>query len=322
MQQEYTYAIARIRCREPRLLSNGDLGGLLSARDVGTVLRLLRDKGWGDSSSDDSPDAMLRAEEDKLWGFIDEIVPDRSTFDFLLVQNDYHNIKAAVKAITRDADPADMFLHNGIVDPSVIYDALKLREYDKLPQAFADAAREAMTVLLETSDGQLCDLIVDKACMEHVYRLGKENGNELIGLYCELYVASADIKIAVRSSRTGKSIDFIRRSLVPCDTLDVRRLAESAALGYDDVMSYIGETRYSGAAEAIGRSMSAFEKWCDDELTKAMQPQKWEPFSVGPVVAYIIARQNELKAVRMILAAKVTGLPEDIIKERLRMMYV
>ena len=39
-------------------------------------------------------------------------------------------------------------------------------------------------------------------------------------------------------------------------------------------------------------------------------------------VAYIIARQNEIKAVRMILSAKLNDLPEQTIKERLRDMYV
>ena len=57
-------------------------------------------------------------------------------------------------------------------------------------------------------------------------------------------------------------------------------------------------------------------------MTAAMKPQKWEPFGIGAIVAYIIARQNEIKAVRMILSAKISGLSEQTIKERLRDMYV
>ena len=322
MQQEYTYAVARIRYRESRLLTNGDLNGLLSAKDVASAVRTLRDKGWGDNSSDDSPEALLRAEEDKMWAFIDEIVPERSTFDFLLAPNDFHNLKVAIKAITRDLDPGELFIRNSTIEPDTLYDALKRREYDTLPTAFAETAKAAMTTLLETSDGQLCDMIIDKACMEYVYSLGKDSENEIIRLYCELFVAAADIKLAVRCAKTHKSLSFIRRAMSECETLDIQRLANAASLGCDDIMHYLGETRYKGAVEAIGRSMSAFEKWCDDALTEAMQSQKWEPFTVGPVVAYIIARQNEIKAVRMILSAKVNGLSEDMIKERLRMMYV
>jgi V/A-type H+-transporting ATPase subunit C len=185
-----------------------------------------------------------------------------------------------------------------------------------------DCAKEAMTTLLQTSDGQLCDIIVDKACMDYVYALGKESDNDIIRLYCELFVASADIKIAVRCANTGKQQDFIRRALAKCDTLDIDRLCAAACESRDAVLSYLGTTEYRSAVDAITVSMSAFEKWCDDYLTSVMKPQKWEPFGIGPIVAYIIARQNEIKAVRMILSAKVNDLPEQTIKERLRDMYV
>lgn len=322
MQQEYTYAVARIRYRENKLLNDADLNTLLSAKDADAVIRQLRDKGWGDNSGSNDPDELLRRESEKVWEFIDEIVPDKSVFDFLLIPNDFHNLKVAVKAITRDMKPDDMFIRNATIDPDEIYDAVSKREYDRLPEFLSDIAKEAMSVLLQTSDGQLCDVIIDKACMEYVGKLGKANDEEIIRLYCELFVASADIKIAIRSAHTKKRLDFIQRSLAACDTLDVSRLATAASLSYEDVLKYLEATRYSAAIPMIRTSMSAFEKWCDDSVTEAMKPQKWEPFTIGPVVAYLIARENEIKAVRMILSAKINGLSVDVIKERLRMMYV
>ena len=318
--EDYTYAVARIRCRESKLLGDSDLKQLLASKDADTVLRLLRDKGWGDGT-DASSDAVLKAEEEKLWAFIDEIVPDRNNFAFLLAPNDFHNLKAAVKAITRDIPAEDYFIRNSLFDADELYAALRKREYEALPEYLRDTAKIAMMTLLETSDGQLCDIIIDKACMEHVYTLGKAADNEIIRLYCELFVASADIKLAVRCAKTNKKHDFILRSMAPCDTLDIKRLASAASLGYDDIISYLGDTDYRAAVDHISTSMSAFEKWCDDNITEAMKSQKWEPFTIGPVVAYIIARENEIKAVRMILSAKINGLDEEIINERLRMMY-
>lgn len=322
MQQEYTYAVARIRYRENKLLNDAELNTLLSAKNADAVIRQLRDKGWGDNTGTDDPDSLLRREREKVWEFIDEIVPDKSVFDFLLIPNDFHNLKVAIKSITRDMKPDDMLLHNATIDPMTIYDAVSKREYDSLPDFLAETAKQAMSVLLQTSDGQLCDIIIDKACMEYVEKLGKASSEEIIRLYCELFVASADIKIAIRSAHTKKRLDFIQRSLAACETLDVDRLATAASLSYEDVLKYLETTRYSSAIPAIRVSMSAFEKWCDDTITEAMKPQKWEPFTIGPVVAYLIARENEIKAVRMILSAKINGLSDDVIKERLRMMYV
>ncbi|MBQ9514661.1 MAG: V-type ATPase subunit [Ruminococcus sp.] len=322
MQQDYTYAVARIRFRENKLLSDADLSALLSAKDVDSVIRLLKDKGWGDNTSSDDPDELLRRESERMWAFINEIVPEKSNFDFFLVPNDFHNLKVSIKAITRDIKPDDMFIRNATVTPESIYEAISKREYNSLPEFLIEPAREAMTTLLQTSDGQLCDIIIDKACMEYVYKLGKASDEEIIRLYCELFVASADIKIAVRSAHTKKRLDFITRAMAPCETLDIERLATAASLGYEDVLKYLEDTRYSDAVPAIRVSMSAFEKWCDDRITNEMKPQKWEPFSIGPIVAYLIARENEIKAVRMILSAKLNGLSDEVIKERLRMMYV
>lgn len=321
MQQDYTYAVARIRFRETKLLSDADLVSLMAAKDVDSCMRLLRDKGWGDNG-DHAPDDLLKIEETKLWDFISEIVDDQSALNFLLIPNDFHNLKVAVKSITRDVKPDDLFITNSVEDPEKIYLAVKNREYGELPQYMQEPAKEAMTTLLQTSDGQLCDVIIDKACMEYVYQLGKESDNDIIRLYCELFVASADIKIAIRCAHTKKSPGFIRRSLAACDSLDSERLCAAACEGREAILSYLGTTEYRSAVDAIGISMSAFEKWCDDYLTSVMKPQKWEPFGIGPIVAFIIARQNEIKAVRMILTGKINGLSEQTIKERLRNMYV
>lgn len=321
MQQDFTYAVARIRFRETKLLSDTDLNALLMSSDADAVMRLLRDKGWGDNT-DCRPEELLALEENKLWEFINETVDDISVLNFLLIPNDYHNLKVILKCITRDQEPDSMLIEDSVEDAQAIYKAIKSREYGDLPEYLQEVAQDAMTTLLQTSDGQLCDIIVDKACMEHVYRLGKESKSDIIRLYCELFVVSADIKIAIRCANTKKKLDFIRRALAECDTLDVERLAQAACEGKDEVIAYLGTTEYRSAVDAIESSMSAFEKWCDDYMTNAMKPQKWEPFGIGPVVAYIIARQNEIKAVRMILSAKLNNLSENTIKERLRDMYV
>ena len=82
MQQDFTYAVARVRYRETQLLNGADLDSLLSAKDTEAVMRILRDKGWGDNT-DPSPDQIISVEEKKLWDFVGETIPDLSVLDFL-----------------------------------------------------------------------------------------------------------------------------------------------------------------------------------------------------------------------------------------------
>ncbi|MBQ3416438.1 MAG: V-type ATPase subunit [Ruminococcus sp.] len=319
---DYTYAVARIRFKETNLLSDSELEGLLSAKDAKEVVRVLKDKGWGDSSKDESYEQLISSEENKLWQFLSEIVPDKSVYAFLLVENDFHNLKVAVKAVTRDQKCDGMLLYNAVTKPELIVDAVSKREYDRLPDYLCGVCQDAMSTLLQTSDGQLCDIIIDKACLEYIYQLKKEADSDIVRLYCEQLVASSDIKIAVRCAKTKKSLDFIKRALAECDTLNVEKLALCASHGYDEIIEYLRETDYKSACDALESSLSAFEKWCDDRMTDVLRPQKWEPFSVGPVIGYIVAKLSEIKAVRMILSAKLNDLDSDVIRERLRKSYV
>ena len=42
----------------------------------------------------------------------------------------------------------------------------------------------------------------------------------------------------------------------------------------------------------------------------------------GPLAAYILARENEIKSVRIILSGKINNLSDDSLRERVREMYV
>ena len=57
-------------------------------------------------------------------------------------------------------------------------------------------------------------------------------------------------------------------------------------------------------------------------MIEAMKPHKYETFSVGPLLGYLIARENEIKTVRIILTGKQNGFSDDAIRERIREMYV
>ena len=96
----------------------------------------------------------------------------------------------------------------GTVDVKLIREAVQTREFQNLPAAMRTPAEEAYKALLHTQDGQLCDIIIDKAALDAICAAGKSSGNEFLELYAELTVAAADIKTAVRHpvpARTGHS---------------------------------------------------------------------------------------------------------------------
>ena len=319
--QDFTYAVSRIRMKEKWLFSKKEIDRLISQKDYQSVLRTLAELGFGGDNINDNTD-IVTAEQNKLWSLMSELVEDMSVFDVFRLQNDYHNLKVCVKSVYSDTAPESMLVTGGRVEGGVLFEKVKNRDYTDLPDLLAETAATSFDALLKTGDGQLSDVIIDKACLDAVSDFAMNARDAVIKDYAELFVASANIKTAVRGSKLNKSYEFFAKALSNVQTLDKEQLSRSAVKGFDEICAYLGTTKYKDAVSYIKKSMSAFEKWCDDLLINGMKKQKSEPFTIGPLVAYILAKQNEIKAVRLILIAKQNGLDDSKISERIREMYV
>ncbi len=319
---DYIYAVARIRAKELLCFGSPAMEQLMACKTYEECLRMLNEKGWGNGSAGQTPESLLDGERNKTWEQLRELVEDMSVFDVFLYANDYHNLKAAIKENYAPSHGADIYSSNGTIDPAVFRQAADEHDFSVLPARMRDAAEEAMSVLRETGDGQLCDIIIDKAALNAILQAGKASGDPLLAFYAEHTVATANIKTAVRCQKTGKSLAFIQRALAECDTLDVSLLAQTAVESFEAMIEYLGRTCYSGAAEALTQSASAFERWCDNRLIEKIRPQKYETSTIGPLAAWLLARENEIKTVRILLSGKRNGLSDDAIRERLREMYV
>lgn len=321
MQERYTYAVARVRAMETGLLNQAALEQLLACKTGEECLRLLEEKGWGGEDCR-TAEEMLAAETDKTWAFINSVVGDPHAFDLFRYEVDFHNLKAAIKQVCTEQEAPNVFRFGGTLPAADILARVREQQFSSLPAHLAAPAREAFDLFLKTRDGQLCDLVLDKACLDAIAARGKKEENEAMRLYAETTVAAADIRIAARACKTRKPQDLIRRSLAECDSLSVPALARAASESLDALCAYLQNTAYAEAAPLLKTSPGAFECWCDSLLIRRLKPQLYNPFTIGPLAAYLLARQSEIKSVRLILSAKRNGLPDEAVRERLRECYV
>ena len=185
----------------------------------------------------------------------------------------------------------------------------------------AGVAKEATEILLKSGNGQLCDVLIDKAALEAIKKAGNESDNQLIRKYADSQVTIANIKIAVRCAATGKDSEFVKKCLVPCNGVSITDLIKAVDGGLEGVLEYLENSGFGDLAIALKKSKSVFECWCDNKIIEDIKSEKYNSFSVGPIVAYVIARENEIKTVKIIMSGKLNGFDNDFIKERVREMY-
>lgn len=318
----YTYAVARVRALEVSLFSKGTIDQLMACKTYDQALALVLEKGWGGMDVPKDADAILAAERSKIWATVRELGIPMETFDVLSYPNVFHNLKTAIKEVYKEEKHDDFYYQGTTPSKEELREIVAKKEFHRLPKSMEAAAIDAYETIFQTGDGQLCDVIIDQACLMAIDEAGKSCGEDIIRRYADVIVTVANIKIALRCAKTHKSMDFMQRAMAPCGNVDVDRLAKAALSGFEAICEYLTSSGLADAVEAIRVSPSAFECWCDNYLMDMLRSQKYESFTVGPIVAYVLARENEIKTVGIVLSGKLNELSDESIRERIREMYV
>ena len=100
------------------------------------------------------------------------------------------------------------------------------------------------------------------------------------------------------------------------------RMIRAALLGVEAVLAALKETEYADAAEAGLKGVAALERWFDDRMMERLRTQRYVYEGIEPIAAYLIGREREIEAVRLILTAKLNFMGDELIHERLRALYV
>ena len=320
-ETDYAYAVARIRANESRLLTGAMLEELVAAPSFEAALKLLVSFGWA-QDGDTDVSSLMRSQNEQLWTLLRESVPDENELPVLTALNDFYNLKAALKCMLTDADPAAFYVQPTTLDLPAVTDAMQKHAFEKLPQPLADCAKDAYESACRTESGQSADVVIDAAALQCLFRQAKETDCALLAQILRFICDSTNIKIAVRCARTKKDLSFTRFAVGPCDRLDRDALCLAAAGGEAALLDYLDSTPYRDGAAALKKSTTAFEKWSDDSIVALCRQAKYTFFGFEPIAAYYFSKTTEIKAVRIVLCAKQSGVSTDIIRERVRALYV
>ena len=318
---DYAFAVARIRVKEKSLLTDADVQQMCGMKSEEEILAFLRDREWGVAGEDKGAAAdLLAAEEEKNWALMKELHVDESVFSVLSFPQLYHNLKAAIKEVATTKEHPAAFYADAEIGREEMLRIIRDKAYVDLPEHMRPAAMKAYETMTQTLDGQMADVIVDRACLTAM-QAAAEDADPVVKDYVNQTAIVSAIKVAVRGAATGKSLYFLKEALPSAPGLSADRLAQAASEGVDALTEFLVASGFGEAAEAIRTSPSAFERWCDNALIETLRPQKRNAFSVGPVIAYFLARENEIKTARIILTGKANDFPEEEIRERVRNMY-
>lgn len=324
--ERYLCVSAFVRAQEAQLLTHGDFFRMIDAQSSEEMLRVLADHGYPDLKPDmPSVERALRQVREDMMASLADFLPDGSILDLFRIGYDYHNAKVALKALWTDGDGTRLLMGGGRLEPLWLYRVLQTGEDDSLPPVMEQAVREARETVGTTGDPQKGDLILDKAAFCEQNALAAETGSSFLSRYTALLCDISNLRAAVRILRMGKDAWLLEQALVPGGSLDpalVLECARSGDLTGPYAASPLEEAAQLGQEALSAGSLTRFEKACDDALTHFLQGTVLIPFGLEPVLAFVAAKEQEMRNIRIIVSGRLAGLAADTIRERMREAYV
>lgn len=195
------------------------------------------------------------------------------------------------------------------------------RNYAEMPTIDGDAVEEAISLYAKTKNGQYIDTVLDKACFAAMDERASQMKNSFVRKYVTMLADLTNLKTILRVKQMGRPFEAFEDACVPGG--EIRMDVFQRAYREESMLPVLKETSYGALCEQyMDKGFTVFEKACDDFLMEYIKEAKYKTLTPEPVVAYILAKEAEAKCVRIILTCKLHNIDTEIIKERVREVYV
>lgn len=324
---DYLYLSSLISARQNHMLTRQKLDRMIDASTFDDAAKLLSESGYPDMSGMDAEkiEKTLSEHRRAILYEMRLLAPEPQIVDAFKLAYDYHNAKVLLKAESADVDGAYLLSDAGTIPTEKLMDAYHADDFAFFPDELRTAVQEARAILQRTENPQLADFVLDKAYFAELQKLASGLSTAFFGEYISALADSANLRAAVRTERLGRRSDFLRKALVPGGSRGVETLLAAVDGGGSLAEVYFG-TVFAAAAEKgdnvrHGGSLSEFELTCDNAVTEFLRRSNRTGFGAEKLVAYLASVENEITAARMVLTGKLSGVPGDRLRERLRDTY-
>ena len=328
---DYLAISARIRSMENMLLTQPRMEKILDARREEEITKILQDCNYFDGQFNPSEpsemDAALTLVRGRMFDDMLSGAPDKRYVDIFRMKYDYHNLKALLKGNALGKNVDRILMDIGRVPLNILKEAVAGDDISLLPTCLGDALLETKDVLNTTRDPQVSDVLLDRWYYQDLTILAAEIGSPFVQGYIRTRIDSVNLRILVRTLRMGKNAEFLKGALVDGGNVDLATLLKigtdrGAGLAEAYHSTDLKEAAQEGASILKSGPMTQFEKLCDDGVAGYMAVAQTVSFGEEPLLAYMSAHETEFINLRILLMGRITGLSNDLIRSRLRTMYI
>ncbi len=327
----YAYAVGRIRVLETRLLDMSKLGRMVEAGSAEEALRILGETEYADlvsrAAGPHDYAKVTAGEITRVYSLMKKLLPDEALVDLFLIKYDIHNMKVALKAHFQGRNFDHLAIDAGLVPAKLIPYVCQQEKISGVPPEYYAFAGAASLAYDESKDPKVIDLVLDRMQYSHTQAMAEKHGYAFLARLFATQVDLANIKSLIRTKRLGRGRDFLTENLLAGGTMAQTVFLDALTEDWPAIIGRFSSSPYRAVVEqGIGsllesRGLTMLEKLSDAFQAELSRTVRFQAFGPEPVINYILAKENEVRNIRIIMLGKLNGVPNHEIRERLREGY-
>ncbi len=344
---EFTFAVARVKAMESKLLDHTEVERMLGADSARETYKILNDLTYathiGDIENVGDFQTVITAGLTDAKMDLESICPDSRVLDFIYIRYDFHNIKTILKGMLSEKSMEEIeaqLLPLGRVPVEALIRFFTDKEYPflPLPDTYVEVIKVGIAAakkLYEANDQdpRLLDLALDQTLTRLQSLIAAEINNPFITEFAQTSVDLNNIKTLLRVKWLKQEAYFAEnkrgqmlfahggnlgthkfKEAMDADISQIGNIFQGS--GYEDLMAKGHE-----AFERF-RSFVYLEKFADELLMAIAKSSTFHAFGPAALIGYSYAKQNNAQVIRMIMVGKLNGLSDEVLRERLATLYV
>lgn len=328
---DFVGANTRIRVYESSLLRNDQYERMLQASNFDEAVNVLKDTPYRNDVEDlketKNYDTLLMNELQSVYIDLFKITPNHDLIELFSLRYSYHNLKVLLKEKGTKKDFDSLLINIGKDSISALRQAVDTKKSSDLDQDYLISIQEASDSYEEYKNSQAVDIILDRRFFTHLRHIAEKLNDKKILDLVTFYIDMNNLSTLTRAIRQKRTRNFLTTILSSSGTIPKDQLVQIGADNLVNAGKKLAESKYKNIIlasindETKELSPEKIDLETDNAFINRIKDAKLEVFGPLPIVAYLYAKENEVKNLRLILVGKENNLPISAIRERMRMNY-
>lgn len=222
---------------------------------------------------------------------------------------------------------AHLFLQPSLIDPPVLFQALTAREADLIPDWAWQTAVKAAGRYMKSYDISDIDFVVDQQAWQQVSERVSRLNNRFFTDYMCLRVDLINAGLLMRTRQLRSDERLLRIALLPGGRIEHSAWLDLYEEPVDAISQFLEHHDWPTLAAAALRydergGAAGFSLCADNLLIHTIRSARWSLSGPDIPLAYLIAREHEIKNVRIVVACLRNGISLSQARDLARDRYL